>query len=151
MRIRITTTRRQIGGSLPVFRGQRQVGGELAIFRGARDYQYGRGIGNILRSMGKVLGPIARKYGPSVLKIGKKFVKHAIRAREQGASWGDAAKEGVLPAAKTALKEVGNPMQEEEDEMKVNQSESGLLRNRRRFPKKVFKVNRIGRHNHYNF
>jgi hypothetical protein len=128
MRISVSHQRRQIGGNLPHFRGYRQdggflpglalgayllhrrsqQGGELAVFRGAREYQYGRGIGNILRSVGKVMGPLARRYGPSVLKIGKKFVKHAIRAREQGATWGEAAREGLGPAAKSAMKELSN-------------------------------------------
>ena len=134
MRIHAPHYRRQIGGSLSIFRGaRRQDGGALAIFKGAKEYQYGRGIGSILKSVGKVVGPLARKYGPSVLKIGKKFVKHAIRAREAGSSWGDAAKEGLLPAAKTAFKEASEPsdMPLEETEQKG----SGLLWMRHRSKK----------------
>jgi hypothetical protein len=164
MRIPANSYHRQFGGNLPVYRAYRQVGGGVVVYRGMRDTQYGRGIADILRSIGKFAAPLVRKAVPVVLKTGKKLVKAAIKNREEGASWGESFNRGLAPAARTALKEIKTE-EDAADDASNTQKGSGRVYaarkmmgygcakrgGRRKLYKDLLKCDVDGRPTHFNF
>jgi hypothetical protein len=155
----------QFGGgyAMPVFRGHRQYGGDIAVFRGAREYQYGRGFGDVLKSIGRFAAPLLKKALPVVLKTGKKLVKHVIQNRESGQSWGQSFREAAPYAGYSVLKEM-TPAEQEAQNKNVSETQTGKGCRRRQFGgrsdlirRRVYKRQRLidvdidGRRTHYNF
>jgi hypothetical protein len=73
-----------------------QRGGEIPVFRGG---QQGEGLGDILRGILRFIAPIA-------LRGISKFAGTTLKAREQGASWKDAAKGAIAPTLGSIAKDV---------------------------------------------
>jgi hypothetical protein len=75
---------------------EKQRGGEIPVFRGG---QQGDGLGDILRGILRFIAPIA-------LRGVSKFAGSTLKAREQGASWKDAAKGAIAPTLGAIAKDV---------------------------------------------
>ena len=56
-------------------------GGDIAVFRGAHRYQYGNGIGDILRGAWKFVVPLAMRAGKTLFKVGAQAMKEGSYAR----------------------------------------------------------------------
>ena len=71
-----------------------QTGGQLPVFHGARRMQSGSGLGDILRGLFRTVFPIAA-HGLGT------FLNEAVRRKDAGNSWKDAAKGAIGPTAET--------------------------------------------------
>ena len=71
-----------------------QTGGQLPVFHGARRMQSGSGLGDILRGIFRTVFPIAA-HGLGT------FLNEAVRRKDAGNSWKDAAKGAIGPTAET--------------------------------------------------
>jgi len=80
---------------ISVFRDQR--GGKLPVFEGLGRYQSGQGIGDIFRGIWRRVVPIA-------LNVGKAALNAFSGAQDEGASFKDAFKATLRPAASAAVR-----------------------------------------------
>ncbi len=117
---------RQNGSGLPVFKGPSILyGSGLPVYVG----QNGAGFGDILRGFFRSLIPIL---APVALRTAGSFVSKTLKARDEGKSWGEAAKGSIGPSLNTAI-ETGK------EEFMKNRAQSGGRRARRRVYKELKK------------
>lgn len=83
---------------------ERQIGGGFPVFRGS-DVQYGGGLGQILRSVGRFLLPI---FAPVAASAATNFVKSAADNLSSGRSFGDSAKQSLRSTLATAVGDLGD-------------------------------------------
>ena len=89
----------QVGGSF-AFRGTPyQYGGFIAPYSGSK-YQYGFGLGDILRGVFRTIVPYLLPLASNALHG---FLGSFTQSMDQGKSIKEAAKTGLLPAAKSAI------------------------------------------------
>lgn len=86
------------------------------VFRGA-PYQYGNGIGDIFKSIGRFLLPI-------LMTTARSFAQHTMKGMEEGQTFQDAAKHALKPTAALAAVDVGERL--------MNKITSGGGRSRKR-------------------
>ena len=141
----------------------RQIGaGRINVFRGVLDYQQGRGLGGVLRTVGKALAPFARKALPAAVKATKKLLKTAIQNRERGQAWSAGFREGLAPAALKALKSASPTTYDDPESDTEPQTGKGRQRKTKKKSqkqtgrglyklKKLLKTDVNGKQNFFNF
>ena len=78
-----------------------QKGGDFPVFKGARYHQYGSGFGDILRGILRFVMPVLTRGAAT-------FLGDVVQKRDQGSTWGDAAKSAIKPTAMSVLNEATN-------------------------------------------
>ena len=102
-----------------------QSGGQLPAFHGARRGQYGAGLGDILRGLFRTVFPIAMRGASS-------FLSETLRAKDNGAGWGAAAKSALAPAGETLLTNAVDAFNKKQNTENTEQTGNGTRRRRRR-------------------
>lgn len=92
---------------IQLFKGnnvQQGAGADFPVFVGSRSYQYGTGIGDILRGAFRWILPVVAR-GAST------FLSNMVSHHDAGHGWKDAAKSSILPALSNTAEAIGQAAQ----------------------------------------
>lgn len=81
-----------------------QVGSGMPVFRGA-DYQYGNGLGNILRSVGRFLLPL-------LTGAASQFISSTAEGLNRGQTFKESAKQSIGPTLSGTVGALGTSIQQ---------------------------------------
>ena len=82
---------------------QRDNGFDLPVFRGTFRYQYGQGLGNVLRGIVRVIPRVAQFFKPVAMKGVQTLLKDGSKAVKMGATVKDVIKSTLKPTVGAVL------------------------------------------------
>ena len=82
---------------------QRGNGFDIPVFRGVSKYQYGQGVGDVLRSILQFVPTVARFLKPVAIKGAQILLKSGSKAIKEGATFKDVIKSTLTPTMGAVL------------------------------------------------
>ena len=103
---------------------QRGNGFEIPVFRGSSRYQYGQGIGDVLRGIWRFIPSLARFLKPVAIKGAQTLLKSSSEAIKEGATVKDVIKSTLKPTVDAVLGATVDQVVSKLIEMRNNQNDA---------------------------